>query len=64
MLQVGDKVKLKYDLIIGRKYGGLVLDKSKMFDGEQAVVWKNTQGLVELNNGNYYTEEMLIFVRR
>lgn len=64
MLQVGDKVRLKYDLKIGKKYGGLILDKNKTFGGEQAVIWKNTQGLVELSNGNYYTEEMLIFVRR
>lgn len=63
MLQVGDKVRLKYELKSGKKYGGLIFDKSKILDGEQAVVWKNTQGLVKLSNGNYYTEEMLIFVR-
>lgn len=64
MLEIGDKVKLKYDLKSGRKYGDLVLDKNNIFSGEQAVIWKNNRGLVQLSNSNYYTEEMLIFVRR
>ncbi|MDO4301986.1 MAG: hypothetical protein Q4D26_11440 [Clostridia bacterium] len=64
MLEIGDKVSLKIGLKAGSKYGGLILDKNKLFSGEQAVVWRNTQGLVELSNCYYYTEEMLIFKRR
>lgn len=60
MLKIGSKVKLKHNVIVGRKYGGLVLERASMFDGILIVEWLNTiDGLVKLSNGRYYTRDML-----
>lgn len=60
MLKVGSRVRLKHNVVAGRKYGGLVLERTSVFDGILTVEWLNTiDGLVKLSNGRYYTKNML-----
>lgn len=62
MLKIGSKVKLKNNVIVGRKYGGLTLERKHMFDGVLTVEWLNNEGLIKLSNGRYYTRNMLFEV--
>lgn len=43
MLKIGSKVKLKNNVIVGRKYGGLILERKHMFDGVLTVEWLNNE---------------------
>lgn len=62
MLKIGSKVKLKNNVIVGRKYGGLILERKHMFDDVLTVEWLNNEGLIKLSNGRYYTRNMLFEV--
>ncbi|WP_308698823.1 single-stranded DNA-binding protein [uncultured Thomasclavelia sp.] len=60
MLQIGDKVRLNYGLKIGKKYGGLIFDKNKTFDGENIAQYFRkgnriaVQGRLQVSN---YTDQ-------
>lgn len=60
MFKIGDRVRLKFNLKHGNKYGNLTLDRDKNFNNELLVIWRNNRGLVKLSNCNYYSEEMLV----
>ena len=60
--KVGDKVKLRDDLEVGRDYGGITfLDGMKYLQGKELIIDRiSRQGNYILKEGRfYYSEEML-----
>jgi hypothetical protein len=62
--KVGDKVRLKKNLKVGNKYGKeygrLTLLPTMVFDGAKKISEDICNGTCLLDNGYYYSYEMLI----
>lgn len=60
--KVGDRVTLREDLVVGKKYGEITLLPLMRFAGEEEVISITRSHLVQLNTNSfhfYYDESML-----
>lgn len=64
-LEVGDTVRIKKRLVVGKSYGGLVVMGAMPFVGERVIRQVDGVGSIMLrNNPFYYRCEMLVLISK